>query len=463
MGILIWEDSMKYNEVKNKYKYKSYTHFDYKSHAKSHHDYIIDPSNISTHSFYPFIRYTNRVTKYNKNHGRTPKEHRIVKDREIYICSHIDRYIYQYYSVILNENYNNYLNEKKLSMVSTAYRTDKPGKTNIHFAKEVFEYISKSEDSYIIVGDFKTFFDSLGHKNLKERLKTVLGENNISDDLYSVFRSVTKFSYIDFEDIQSYYRNVLQYSNNAFKKLDIFFENDFNKRKNNIMKSNRSDNSWKNFGIPQGTPISGILSNIYMIEFDEKMCELAKKFNGMYRRYSDDFILIVESDSCLSVETLIDDVAKFVLEDSHITIQKEKYEKYHYKENRIYQITGETREKSQLNYLGFSFDGKSVKIRMRTVSKYYIKAYDYIDKQVFIENRQVNNGKIKRRSKRKIFLKFTSDGSNPTARDKWGNFITYVIRCKKVMKSESFTFDDQKLLKNHRNNMIKRMSNRTKL
>ena len=72
---------------------------------------------IAHHSFYPFIHYVMKMDKYNK---RTGVKH---KEREICYASHMDRCIYQYYSAILNENYNKYLDKENIAMVPVAYRT----------------------------------------------------------------------------------------------------------------------------------------------------------------------------------------------------------------------------------------------------------------------------------------------------------------------------------------------------
>ena len=53
-----------------------------------------------------------------------------------------------------------------------------------------------------------------------------------------------------------------------------------------IQKPNKFDG--KRYGIPQGSPMSAILSNIYMLDFDKYCCELANNFGGIYRRYCDD-------------------------------------------------------------------------------------------------------------------------------------------------------------------------------
>ena len=50
-------------------------------------------------------------------------------------------------------------------------------------------------------------------------------------------------------------------------------------------------------GVPQGTPISASLSNLYMLDFDVTMKALADQHGTLYQRYSDD-ILIVCAPEC---------------------------------------------------------------------------------------------------------------------------------------------------------------------
>ncbi|WP_257983354.1 reverse transcriptase domain-containing protein, partial [Vibrio parahaemolyticus] len=54
------------------------------------------------------------------------------------------------------------------------------------------------------------------------------------------------------------------------------------------MKKNRESQ-----GIPQGSPMSGLLSNIYMIDFDIKLKNYAESLNGKYYRYCDDLLCIL--------------------------------------------------------------------------------------------------------------------------------------------------------------------------
>lgn len=79
---------------------KGYAHFDLRTDITKVSEYISNPEKVARHSFYPFIHYVMRMDKYNKKTGVKPKT------REICYAAHMDRCIYQYYSAILNENYN---------------------------------------------------------------------------------------------------------------------------------------------------------------------------------------------------------------------------------------------------------------------------------------------------------------------------------------------------------------------
>ena len=139
--------------IKNNGKRK-YAHFDKRLGLKEAFKYVSNSENIAKHNFYPFIYYEKKMYKFNKEKGI--KE----KIRPICYASHIDRCIYQYYAYLLNNIYNE--NAKKLNIdnCSIAYRDNKK-KSNINFTKEVFDFIKHTQNAYIIVGDFKGFFDNL--------------------------------------------------------------------------------------------------------------------------------------------------------------------------------------------------------------------------------------------------------------------------------------------------------------
>ena len=49
----------------------------------------------------------------------------------------------------------------------------------------------------------------------------------------------------------------------------------------------------KQYGIPQGSPISDLLANFYLIDFDKTVHGWARSILGNYYRYSDDILIIV--------------------------------------------------------------------------------------------------------------------------------------------------------------------------
>ena len=68
------------------------------------------------------------------------------------------------------------------NQASIAYRTNL-NKSNIHFSRDVFKYLNRQENAFIIVSDFSSFFDKLDHKYLKERLKELLNVETLSKAL----------------------------------------------------------------------------------------------------------------------------------------------------------------------------------------------------------------------------------------------------------------------------------------
>lgn len=60
-------------------------------------------------------------------------------------------------------------------------------------------------------------------------------------------------------------------------------------------KENRSHivKNANHYGIPQGSPISATLANVYMLEVDKLINDMIFGLGGKYMRYSDDFIIIL--------------------------------------------------------------------------------------------------------------------------------------------------------------------------
>lgn len=437
-------EDMDFFTVENSKKsYKYYTHFDKKIRLFNSKAYITNVAAVSKHSFFPFIKFTKKMTKYNKKSGRK------LKERTIMYSSHIDRYIYKYYSFNLNDLYNKKVIERKINDSVIAYRNNL-GKNNIHFAKQAFDFINAQDSCEIIVGDFTSFFDTLDHKILYETLCNVLGVDWLSSDWFNIYRSITKFSYVEISKL-------IELNG---KKLSGEEINDFNKlseRKRNklVSKFNKLDRAislkrfgterkkkdfiqynMEVFGIPQGSPISAVLSNVYMLDFDQQLFEFANELNGLYLRYSDDFIIIIPStqDETLKYNRIVGKVEEEAIKNK-LTIEKEKTQYFIYDGQRLYDNNNNL---SLLNYLGFSFDGSKIKVRDKTTTKYHYKMYRSIKKI----KRNIENGEYigkenrfkKKHGYKTLYIKYSNKGANPLKGNKKsrGNYLTYLNRTRRV-------------------------------
>ena len=80
---------------------------------------------------------------------------------------------------------------------------------------------------------------------------------------------------------------------------------------------------------------------------------------------------------------------------------------------------------NMLNYLGFSFNGKVITIRDKTLSKYYYRMYRKIKTIVKNDGYTPNGNKI---SYKKLYLQYSKKGAHKGN----GNFLTYVERAEAV-------------------------------
>ena len=346
--------------VKHHNDTKPYAHFDLRVSLSmpSIRKYVMDRTKIVTHSFYPFIHFEKKNSRYGK---KGPK-----KPRELYYCSHLDRCVYQRYAFLLNYQYNIWACENNIDDVAIAYR-DNLGKNNIDFAKDAFDAIRSFPQCFILVGDFTNFFDNLEHQYLKKMMCEVLGVERLPQDYFSVFKNITRFSSWDWKDIvKAAGENIAE--RGVRKKIDskeiVLTKEQFQKNKKDIKKN------ISGVGVPQGSPVSAVLSNIYMIKFDKDIKRYVTSKGGIYMRYSDDFIIVLPYERDAEIADFTSYIFSYVESmKGLIDLQKEKTSCYTYKDEVIY----EGDQPSSINYLGFLFDGKSIRIRPRAITKYYYR------------------------------------------------------------------------------------------
>ena len=386
------------------YKYKKYAHFDSKKQPSFWLDYIRDPQKIIHHGFYPFIHYELKIWKYDNIKKDTK-----TKPRDINYSSHIDRYIYEHYNHILNKMYNLFAKENRINKCAVAYRNNLH-QNNITIAKEVFNFVYSNDDLLIIISDFTKYFDKINHAYLKERLMEVLKVKKLTDDWYKVFRSVTRYSSIDLNKI-------IEESGKTSKEIrsSIRLENLHSLKK--FLVINKSG-----IGVPQGSSISSTLSNVNLIKYDRFINDFITSRKGIYKRYCDDAIFILPAKHETEFFEVYNNLNNEV---PGIEINSEKIQKYYYKNK---QIIDENMNPTWLKYLGFQFNGKVKRIREKTITAFYLKAYRSIKGLKYIKKKFGRSAYIKR-----FYRSFTHLGKRKRKISR-GNFLSYVDRSSVIMR-----------------------------
>lgn len=250
-----------------------------------------DPTFVAKHSFSPLIHYVKRRKRYKPDKGKTE-----TKDRPIMYASHRDACILSYYAWELNERLDEFYKANDLSDNVIAYRS--LGKANYHLAAEAYEYACKHSPCTILAFDVSGFFDNLDHRLLKQRLKSALGVASLSDDWLRIFRWVTKFHYLDLDALKAHPALAHAFARPGVTPIGTIAQI-------KALGIPIHPNPKSTAGIPQGTPISAVLSNVYMIDFDVAVRDYCAKIGGLYRRYSDDILIICPNSHAASAEAFV--------------------------------------------------------------------------------------------------------------------------------------------------------------
>ncbi|MFR0547141.1 hypothetical protein ACLUXU_08910 [Limosilactobacillus reuteri subsp. suis] len=127
-----------------------------------------------------------------------------------------------------------------------------------------------------------------------------------------------------------------------------------------------------------------------MIQFDELLAEMMNKYNGIYRRYSDDFIIIIpQADiSYEDIKNLKNEIITKSDEINKLEIEHAKTQLLSYSKEAksIYKYDDLGWKKSSLSYLGFSFDGVSVSLRSNSIYKFIYRSKRTINKYITLRN-----------------------------------------------------------------------------
>lgn len=409
---------MKFTKPHPWFRSRGYLHFDRPISFDTAKKIVCSPKKVAKHSFYPLINYSVETKKI-KQDKKTRAIETKLKERPISYSSHVDSHIYGYYANLLSSLYEKELSNRGLSDNVLAFRS--LGKSNIEFAHEAFLSINDFGECGVVALDLSKFFDKLDHAILKDQWANLLGEKKLSPDHFNVFKSLTKFSIVD--KLELY--NLLDISSNNPKngRVRVCDPNDF---RNKVRASGLIKPNAHNYGIPQGSPISALLSNIYMIDFDSKMKAYVEKFNGKYFRYCDDMLFIVPIEE----RDKVAGDARLAIKSLKVDINVNKTELRTFKMNG----DGKLHSEQPLQYLGFLFDGVNIYLRSTSLARYSERMRKGV-RLAKATMRKRNHLKLERGDetknlfKNKLYRKYSHLGSR--------NFVTYGLRAAKIMNSKT--------------------------
>jgi hypothetical protein len=433
-----------------------------KQDCKFLHSYVSTPDTVAKHAFFPLIHRPIIVRRYKDSidvHGNTNKAHYTfdkpngkkksnAKTRHIYYSTHLDAYIYSYYcKEILSPLY-----EKKIAEVPglsdciCAYRKipmyngSTSNKSNIHFAADTFKFIKGFGECVALTFDVSAFFDSLNQKYLKQQWCSLFGTKNLSESHHNVFKSLTRFSYVEYYQILKEF-NIKNQNKLRGKKHISFCDNTevFKARiqqkkliKHHRFKQSNGNQKTVYVGIPQGTPISAFLSNLYMLEFDKLMFnEIVVKRKGLYKRYSDDIVVICKHEDRQELESLVINTIKDA-STFNLNINPEKVD------TSIFTLNSDKLVADKpLRYLGFEFDGQRALIKTASISKFYRQMKQAVRAQgriaAYNKRKKGENAKTAVIYKQDLYRSFT----HLSLRRKDRNFFSYAKEAAKVLDEKA--------------------------
>ncbi|WP_420208672.1 reverse transcriptase domain-containing protein [Candidatus Electronema sp. JC] len=444
--------------------------------------YVSNPANVAKHAFFPFIHRTMLTRKFRKeydeftdeitNEGLRKKSEKI---REIFYANHIDSNVFSYYTTKIGKIYEEELVRRNLSDFVTAYRniphpTKRRGMNNVDFAEEVFSFIRRQKTPVLvaITFDIKSFFDNLNHLRLKYAWASLLRLERLPPDHYNIFKAITKFSFIDIKSLFNVTKNdLIKYGKSgAIERVAVKdIENLRNQeivafcttkelrskiRPAGIIKANKFikntdgtlSKSKREKGIPQGSPISSILANLYLMDFDSKIAEAVKECGGLYRRYSDDIVVVTPESSGERLCNLV----LTTIKEYDLEIQASKTNSYKFQCSPQGYVCGKILPNGNLNigrrftYLGFEFNGSFTYLKSSSLSSFYRRMKNSVKRGSFyakFSNYEDGRGEIFRRrlfkkfsylgARRKMQWDFNEDEKKwkKSYRHEWGNYLTY--------------------------------------
>jgi hypothetical protein len=236
-----------------------------------------------------------------------------------------------------------------------------------------------------------------------------LGVGELSEDWYRVFRAVTRFRTIERSDLQKHSDFGSRLKDKSCRPIGTI--NDIKGAGIAI-----AENTNK-FGIPQGTPISSALSNVYLLDFDATLLAFCTAHGCLYQRYSDDILVICP----LGKETDIIDAVEDSLKQHHIELAADKTDrqKFDMKDLGVFQ------------YLGFNISPDGAVIRPSSLARQWRKFKRAINTAKRAGLEAISSGKSDKIYVSNLRRRFSPVGAR--------NFSSYARRADKAFGKRKIT------------------------
>lgn len=372
---------------------RRYPHFDAVISAEIAEIYVRDPKKIAAHSFFPFLKYNEGWTLFAQK-GIAGKR----KDRPIRFAARLDSCIFSYYRHLLSTQYELNLKAAGLHDCVIAYRRIPKsggggGKSNIDFALSAVETVQSLGNCCAVALDISSFFETLSHDRIKEVWAELAGQENLGTDHFKVFKAITRYAFVDVTNAYErlgYYGDKVDRHGNVRKgylcaRKDIpiqlcdgkTFRHKIAGLKPSIIEVNSTGK-----GVPQGAPLSDLLANAYLFEFDKYVYNLCSTIGGTYFRYSDDILILApisDADAVRLEEKIRDAITTY---GKGLLIKEEKSAIHKFAHTGLVQTvtvikatdkSGNPAPNKPFEYLGFRYDGSQVYIRDKTISNLHRK------------------------------------------------------------------------------------------
>lgn len=360
------------------------------------------PDFVAAHSWLPLIKYIKRTKRYKPKNGKT-----LFKERPIMYASHRDACILKRYALRLSELLDKHYVTNDLDGAVIAYR--KLGKGNYDFSADAFRFAKKTMPCAVLCFDITGFFDNLDHRILKDRLKRILEVNELSPDWYAVFRHVTRFKMIERLVLQNHPTFGPRFRDKRTKFIATMAEI--------VAAGIPLTQNHNSFGIPQGTPISSALSNLYLLDFDAKVFSACRGFGALYQRYSDDILIVCSLGKEAEIIATVEDA----LREHRLTLAPDKTD----------QQSFNSATSATYQYLGFNVSPDGAIIRPSSLARQWRKA-----KRAFKRTERIGLDAIAKGTSEKIYVSKLRRRFSPVGAR---NFSSYARRADKAFGSRKIS------------------------